>query len=149
MTPERKHTQPDTPTPKPAADSPPVPTAESTARAQGPVLWDPALFGPPPPRLPLMAFVYIPGNKPSESVGIVKHGEMGYYPVTSDLVSALVDHIGAIDLVRRLNQTRNVTPLQSECMLAGSMFGWNCTAADPSTYSPEDIAKLPGSRVLP
>ena len=153
MTPERTHPQPDPQAPRAheqvGSSQDPVPTAQSAERAPGPVLWDPSLLEPGIPDLPLSAFVYVPGNKPSEAIGLVRRGESGYHPITSDLVSLLADRGGAIDLVRRLNQTRGVTPLQSECMLAGSMFGWDCPAANPSTYSPEDIAKLPGSRVLP
>lgn len=125
---------------------PPVPTAEAAALAQEPVKWDPVLVDPGPipvtRRLPPQAVVYVPGNKPAESVGLVRWGDSGYYPVVSPVVEALVDHDEGRALVKRLNAALGVSPIQSFCMLVGSMCGWNSPEADPANYTPEDVSKL-------
>ena len=63
-------------------------------------------------------------------IGIIKKGEFGYYP--SDL-STVYGQEGK-DFVAELNRQDGVTPAQSAAMSAGSIFGWDCPAADPKNY---------------
>ena len=132
---------------KPTPDLPPVPTAETAARAQEPLRWDPVLVTPGPrpatPKLPLQAFVYVPGNSLAECVGSVGRGQAGYHLVESPLIDDLVDHASGLALVKQLNAHRGISPLQSHCMLIGALQGWDSWGADPDNYTPWDIAKLP------
>ena len=65
--------------------------------------------------LPKIAFVNYHGK-----VVAVKRGEMGHYPVTTAYTAD------------ELNKVEGNTPLQVECMLNGSMFGWETPGANPS-----------------
>jgi hypothetical protein len=56
---------------------------------------------------------------------LIKRGVEGYFPAPVELGSISID---------AFNQHLGVTPVQVAAMLAGSMFGWDCPAADPSTY---------------
>lgn len=49
----------------------------------------------------------------------VKRGEMGFYPIYTHCTADF------------LNEGKGVNPQQREAMLAGSMFGWSSSAADP------------------
>lgn len=77
--------------------------------------------------LPEQCYVYLPT---SQEIGIVKKGEMGYY--RSDL-SPVYGESGQ-EFVDELNQRGGVTKAQAAAMMAGSMFGWGCPAADPKSY---------------
>lgn len=58
---------------------------------------------------------------------IIIRGQAGYHVMKSSLPAELA--------VRLFNEPLRVTPEQVEAMLAGSMFGWTCPAANskPST----------------
>lgn len=94
------------------------------------------------PKLPGAWFVHIPGNKPSKSIGQVRLGISGYYPVEDRRCGTVASHAKAEALVRELNAELGVIPLGVECLMIGSMFGWESPGADPGTYTPEMIACL-------
>jgi hypothetical protein len=52
----------------------------------------------------------------------IRCGEPGYHPIYTH---ATADS---------LNEGMGITPAQREAMLAGSMFGWECPAAQPENY---------------
>ena len=53
---------------------------------------------------------------------IITRGQSGYHEMKTNLPPELA--------VRLFNDSLGVTPKQVEAMLAGSMFGWNCPAAN-------------------
>jgi hypothetical protein len=53
---------------------------------------------------------------------LIERGVSGYWPAPDVIVDSY-------------NGARGVTPAQVEAMTAGSMFGWDCPAADPDTYA--------------
>lgn len=90
--------------------------------------------------LPEACYVEIPGNPVEKSVGLVKRGESGYY--TSKVTPLPGSTRGEIKaLVEDLNTELKVTPRQAECMLVGSMWGWDVPGAqmDPATVLKEDF----------
>lgn len=79
--------------------------------------------------LPDMCYVFVESvNK----VGIVHKGAMGYTPAN---VVCSVDSSENRKLVEMKNVCNGVTKAQAEAMKAGSMFGWDTPAADPSNYN--------------
>ena len=54
---------------------------------------------------------------------IITRGESGYRPFASEFDPETA--------VRRFNESLRLTPEQAKAMLAGSMFGWDCPAANP------------------
>lgn len=77
--------------------------------------------------LPEQCYVYLPTT---QEIGIVKKGETGYY--RSDL--SLVYGQEGKAFVEELNRQGGVSKAQAAAMSAGSMFGWDCPAADPKSY---------------
>ena len=77
--------------------------------------------------LPEHCYAYLPTT---QEIGIVRKGESGYYH--SDL-SPVYGQDGKV-FVEELNRQGGVTKAQAEAMIAGSMFGWGCPAADPANY---------------
>lgn len=73
-------------------------------------------------KLPEICFVTMPST--GETV-VVKRYEMGYYPQEP--------HVALRD-ADEMNMLIDVSKAQQEAMLHGSMFGWDCPAADPNTY---------------
>lgn len=73
--------------------------------------------------LPEMCFSF---HEVNQEVVIVKRGVMGYFPQTDERV-----RFGDVD---KLNELYGVTKAQAEAMQAGSMFGWDVPASDPSRY---------------
>lgn len=79
------------------------------------------------PELPEMCFIFMEDAEPGEYVRAVRRGESGCFATTygesdPDRARALVAH---------MNRKLGVSELQAECMLAGSMFGWDTPGADP------------------
>lgn len=70
----------------------------------------------------------------------IKRGEEGYLTSTWDT--------GDAEKNRRIadynNQKRGITKAQEEAMKAGSMFGWDSPAADPSHYEGEQSPQMGG-----
>ena len=77
--------------------------------------------------LPDQCYCVLPG---SNEIIIAKKGETGYY--RTDKYGH--DREDALNIVAELNEQGGVSKAQTEAMLAGSMFGWACPAADPKNY---------------
>lgn len=78
--------------------------------------------------LPDMCYVYI---RTENTIGIIKKGEIGYYK--TDLYPNCNNN--EKEFVKDLNTKLGVSETQSKAMEAGSMFGWDSKAADPSIYN--------------
>lgn len=78
-------------------------------------------------KLPRYCYVVAPG---SCEVRKITRGERGYRPWAT-----LISPAAAERDVKRMNTNIGVTPIEAECMMAGSMFGWDCPGADPRTYA--------------
>lgn len=84
--------------------------------------------GSPAAGLPAAAAVELAGDP--LAVAIVRVGCRGYWLITrSD------DPARAAAIREAINCALGVSPAQREAMLAGSMFGFDCPAADPATYT--------------
>jgi hypothetical protein len=83
-------------------------------------------------KLPKLCYVFVAGNCPGYRIGIIKLGEVGYYPTEFDSQVA-ADEI-AKQAVNEFNKKLGVTPAQAEAMKVGSMFGWDVPGADPAKY---------------
>jgi hypothetical protein len=59
----------------------------------------------------------------------IRRGERGYYQMYDGTITGAAARIVA----DRLNQALHVTPRQREAMLVGSMMGWHCPGARPSS----------------
>ena len=70
---------------------------------------------------------------------ITKKGEDGFFK--TDISFASVDDNRK--LVDEYNASSGVSKAQAAAMLAGSMFGWKCPAADPQSYNEDGILKKP------
>ena len=71
-------------------------------------------------KLPKMCAARLPMD---DSPIIIKRGVSGYWQAAPDFD------------VECYNTCNNITDDQLKAMLAGSMFGWDCPAADPDTYA--------------
>lgn len=78
--------------------------------------------------LPEMCFVFMEDAEPGEYVRAVRRGETGCFVTSYDMTEP--DKAKA--LVAHMNRKLGVSELQAECMLAGSMFGWDAPGADPA-----------------
>lgn len=74
-------------------------------------------------------YCYALSNTTGELIRIMR-GERGYYEVTDELGSITGDQ--AERMMNSMNETLGVTPEQREAMVLGSMFGWDCPAANPN-----------------
>lgn len=83
------------------------------------------LFNSNMAKLPEMCWVIVPA---SNELALVKRGEMGYYPQRPENAPWAPENIDY------LNERLEVTKEQEKAMLSGSMFGWDCPAADPDTW---------------
>jgi hypothetical protein len=81
----------------------------------------------PAANLPERSYAYHPTS--GETI-MVKRGERGFYPVTTDVKPEL------------LNKVRGVTPQQAAAMLTGSLFGWDCPLADPAEFTEGDAITM-------
>lgn len=65
-------------------------------------------------------------RKPGSSEPILlKRGQKGYWPFPA---------IKSEEQLQEFNDRRNVTGAQLEAMICGSVFGFDCPAADPANY---------------
>lgn len=80
--------------------------------------------------LPEHCYVFLENMPPGRRIGMVMRNESGYWPTGYDMPGNTEND--AKRMVRNLNDKIGVTPHQAECMLSGSMFGWDCKAADPN-----------------
>ncbi|MBQ9899437.1 MAG: hypothetical protein IJM44_08320 [Ruminococcus sp.] len=83
--------------------------------------------------LPEKCYVYV---ESTDEIGTVERGEKGYKPLG-------VKPEGNVSKKRAadyLNNSMGVTKAQAAAMSAGSMFGWDCKAADPANYDSEGRA---------
>lgn len=78
--------------------------------------------------LPDMCFAFLFTNNPGKQVVAIKRGESGCYTTAYDEP----DPEKAKALVMRINSGLRVTEKQAECMLVGSMFGWDVPGANPA-----------------
>ena len=78
-------------------------------------------------QLPEMCLIFMEDAEPGSYVRAVKRGESGSFATTYDVT----DPDKAKALVAHMNRRLGVGAVQAECMLAGSMFGWDSPAADP------------------
>lgn len=84
--------------------------------------------------LPELCFSILPG---AGSLICIKRGESGYYPSDWDTG----DPVQNRELADYNNQRLGVTTAQRLAMEAGSMYGWNCPAADPAQYNEQGQVK--------
>lgn len=92
--------------------------------------------------LPEMCFVFLEGAEPGSYVRAVNRGESGCFQTTIDET----DPEKAKIIVSRMNKNLGVSDLQAECMLVGSMFGWDTPGADPVKYA--SILKLRNAKAI-
>ena len=91
--------------------------------------------------LPEWCYVYLPSTR---GLGIIQRGEKGcledqlFTPPSPLAPSGKAT--GEL-LARQKNAQLGVTPAQAAAMSAGSMFGWDCPAADPRAYDVHGILK--------
>ena len=71
-------------------------------------------------------WVVIPGAAKGKRIGIVKVGEKGYYLTDYDTHNTEDE---ALAHVRLMNEARNIPYEVEQSALEGSMFGWDCPAA--------------------
>lgn len=81
--------------------------------------------------LPEMCLVFIESEEPGHYIGAVKNGQRGYFATTYDEK----DPEKAKALVGLLNERLGVSALEAECMLTGSMFGWDVPGANPEVQA--------------
>lgn len=79
------------------------------------------------PKLPEVCYGTLPLN--GELI-LIKRGEKGYHKCSNSAPYREQNEMTAAQNNRRLG----VTPQQSAAMLAGSLFGWACPAAQTSSY---------------
>lgn len=92
--------------------------------------------------LPERCFVFIESEN---RIGIVEKGRSGYIPIPED---ECADPEINRKTVEGHNAEMGVTKAQAEAMKAGSMFGWQVSAADPKNYDAEGRAFKPKHKDL-
>lgn len=75
--------------------------------------------------LPEAAYVAVDGQ---DVLCLVKRGEPGYHLTDWKLKKSIT----AQQFADQMNERINVTTIQAEAMLNGSMFGWQTKSADPA-----------------
>lgn len=88
--------------------------------------------------LPELCYAFLETNAPGKQIIAIRRGINGYQMTTFDEENA--KHAQAI--VNKMNEKLDVNPLQAECMLVGSMFGWNAEGANYELASAKQ-AKAP------
>jgi hypothetical protein len=90
--------------------------------------------------LPEKSFVFLEAEN---KVGMVVKGEMGYI----DMGLTFSNNQDAIDTVNTNNKMLGVSKAQAQAMFCGSMFGWQCLAADPKNYDDDGVLLRPQFKV--
>lgn len=75
--------------------------------------------------LPDMCFSFVKSNAPGKQVVAIQRGASGYSRTTYDEINSTK----AKALVAHLNKKLGVSVAQAECMLVGSLFGWEVPGA--------------------
>ena len=75
----------------------------------------------------------------------IRRGEKGYYPCAYSTSDREYNKV----LANQFNAHEGISKAQAAAMLAGSMFGWNVPAADPSRYDLEGEPIQPGVQKAP
>lgn len=97
-------------------------------------------------QLPAECLAYIPENEIGHRIVVIRRGQ--------GVIQSRYDHAALTEetarcLVRDVNRHLGVSPSQREALLAGSLYGWDSPAADPSLYEHLDgedlLAALPTS----
>lgn len=78
-----------------------------------------------PFNLPSLCYVHVPGQPIGRHIGIVKRGELGYFPAPGMTMAA----------ADKKNAVMDVSHEQREAMSVGSMFGWTVPGANPAKYT--------------
>ena len=78
-------------------------------------------------KLPEMCYGILPS---SGEIIVLKNGEKGYYE-TGIFTNSRKE---AEEIAEERNEILGVSKAEATAMQAGSMFGWNCPAADPESY---------------
>ena len=84
--------------------------------------------------LPEWCYVYVPSTR---GLGIIQRGEKGCQEAKLFTHPSPLAPSGKTTgelLARQKNEQLGVSPAQAAAMSAGSMFGWDCPAADPRAY---------------
>lgn len=85
-------------------------------------------YAPKKPMLPEVCHSTLPS---SGELIVIKFGEKGYFHSEFSSDDAAENRMFADDR----NKKQGVTKAQEAAMLAGSMYGWNCPAANPKQYN--------------
>ena len=88
--------------------------------------------------LPEACFAVIPER---DVLIVIGRGENGYHEIDLTLARLLRQGELAEDSRDRLNWDADITPAQVAAMMAGSICGWNCRAADPANYDEDGFLK--------
>lgn len=88
--------------------------------------------------LPELSYAYLETNEPGKQVIAIQRGVSGYQMTTFDETNPEFAKL----TVKKMNEKLGVDPIQAECMLAGSMFGWDSKAADYK-YAVEQLGANP------
>ena len=75
----------------------------------------------------------------TNEITILKKGEIGYY--RTDIPFNNKEEAQA--LVAKYNRKLGVTKAQEAAMIAGTLFGWTCPAADPQNYTEDGLPIKP------
>lgn len=87
-----------------------------------------SIYTPKGPMLPEVCHSTLPS---SGELIVIKFGEKGYFRSEFSTDDAAQNRMFADDR----NKKQGVTKAQEAAMLAGSMYGWNCPAANPKHYN--------------
>lgn len=80
-----------------------------------------------PKQLPEKCYVLVALSRSGTNVGVIRRGEMGY--AQAEVQGITMD--AAVQIVEEMNAELGVSELEVHCMRAGSIFGWDCPAANP------------------
>ena len=79
-----------------------------------------------------LCYTYI---KTRNEIGVIRRGETGYYKTDIAECNKIGNVADGMAFVEELNQSLGLTLGEVRSMEAGSMFGWECPAADPAHWN--------------